>query len=113
MNVDVIRAAKILVRDPEQVEGTAREVTRILRERHRRAEGQPSDFTLVTSSAIQQTVGTVQRVLFLYLPLVAGVSLLAGGAVAQRCVVVGERAGARSACGARWAHVPATSASSS
>jgi putative ABC transport system permease protein len=106
MNVDVIRAAKILVRDPEQVDGTAREVTRILRERHRRAEGQPSDFTLVTSSAIQQTVGTVQRILFLYLPLVAGVSLLAGGAVAATLMLssVNERVGEiglRRAVGAR------------
>lgn len=106
MNVDVIRAAKLLVRNPEQVDPTAKEVTRILRERHARGEGQPSDFTLLTSSAIQRTVRQVQRVLFLYLPLVAGISLLVGGAVAATLMLssVSERVGEiglRRAVGAR------------
>src|SRR5262249_30662068 len=48
MNVDVIRAVKLLVRNPERVDATAAEVTRILRERHGKAEGQPSDFSLIT-----------------------------------------------------------------
>jgi len=106
MNVDAIRAAKLLVRDPERVDAAAREGTRLLRERHGRAEGQPSDFTLITSSAIQRTVGKVQRVLFLYLPLVAGISLLVGGAVAATLMLssVNERVGEiglRRAVGAR------------
>lgn len=106
MNVDTIRAAKLLVRDPGRVDATAREVERILRERHGLAEGQPSDFTLVTSSFVQKNVGKVQRVLFLYLPLVAGISLLAGAAVAATLMLssVGERTGEiglRRAVGAR------------
>jgi len=106
MNVDTIRAVKLLVRDPEQVDQAAREVTRVLRERHALAEGQPSDFTLMTSSAVQQTVRRVQRALFLYLPIVAGISLLAGGAVAATLMLssvnarVGE-IGLRRAVGAR------------
>jgi putative ABC transport system permease protein len=106
MNVDTIRAVKLLVRDPERVDETAREVTRVLRERHSLAEGQPSDFTLMTSSAVQQNVQSVQRVLFLYLPLVAGISLLAGAAVAATLMLssvnarVGE-IGLRRAVGAR------------
>src|SRR5262249_33087296 len=106
MNVDVIRAVKLLVRDPQRVDATAEEVTRILRERHAKAEGQPSDFTLVTSSFVQKTVGRVQRVMFLYLPLVAGLSLLVGGAVAATLMLwsVTERVGEiglRRAVGAR------------
>jgi putative ABC transport system permease protein len=106
MNVDVIRAVKLLVRDPQQVDATAEEVRRVLRERHRLAEGQPSDFTLLTSTEVQKTVGKVQRVLFLYLPLVAGISLLAGGAVAATLMLssVNERVGEiglRRAVGAR------------
>jgi putative ABC transport system permease protein len=106
MNVDTIRAVKLLVRDPRRVDETAREVTRLLRERHGIAEGQPSDFTLMTSSAIQRNVQSVQRVLFLYLPLVAGISLLAGAAVAATLMLssvnarVGE-IGLRRAVGAR------------
>jgi putative ABC transport system permease protein len=106
MNVDVIRAVKLLVRDPRRVDATAKEVTRILRERHAKAEGQPSDFTLMTSSFVQKTVDKVQRVLFLYVPLVAGLSLLVGGAVAAVLMLssVNERVGEiglRRAVGAR------------
>jgi putative ABC transport system permease protein len=106
MNVDTIRAVKLLVRDPNRVDETAQEVTRVLRERHALAEGQPSDFTLMTSSAVQKTVRKVQRALFVYLPLVAGISLLAGAAVAATLMLssvnarVGE-IGLRRAVGAR------------
>ncbi len=106
MNVDTIRAVKLLVRDPRRVEETAQEVKRVLRERHGLAEGQPSDFTLLTSPAVERSVGKVQRVLFLYLPLVAAISLLAGTAVAATLMLssVNERVGEiglRRAVGAR------------
>jgi putative ABC transport system permease protein len=106
MNVDVVRAVKLLVRDSERVDATAEEVTRILRERHGKAEGQPSDFTLITSSGVQKNVGKVEQVLFLYLPLVAGISLLVGAAVAATLMLssVNERVGEiglRRAVGAR------------
>lgn len=106
MNVDVIRGVKLLVRDPRRVDAAAEEVKRLLRERHALADGQPDDFTLFTSSAVERSVGTVQRVLFLYLPLVAGISLLAGAAVAATLMLssVNERVGEiglRRAVGAR------------
>jgi len=106
LNVDSIRAAKLLVRDPGAVEAATREVKRVLRERHGLAEGQPSDFTIVTSLAVRQMVARTERVLFLYLPLVAGVSLLAGAAVAASLMLasVNERTseiGLRRAVGAR------------
>jgi putative ABC transport system permease protein len=106
MNVDTIRAAKLLVRDPKRLDATAEEVRRLLRERHALAEGQPNDFTVMTSSEVQRNVGKVQRVMFLYLPLVAGISLLAGGTVAATLMLsavnarVGE-IGLRRAVGAR------------
>jgi putative ABC transport system permease protein len=106
MNVDSIRAVKILVRDPHRLDETAKEVTRVLRERHALSEGQPSDFTLISSSAVQKSVQRVQRVLFLYLPLVAGISLLAGAAVAATLMLLSVNArvgeiGLRRAVGAR------------
>jgi len=106
MNVDTIRAAKLLVKDPSRVEETAREVKRLLRERHAIAPGQPDDFTVITSLQVQQMVGRVQRVLFLFLPLVAGISLAAGGVVAASLMLasVSERVGEiglRRAVGAR------------
>jgi putative ABC transport system permease protein len=106
MNVDTLRAVKLVVRDPARVERAAGEAKRLLRERHGIAPGLPDDFTLVTSSGVQKSVEKVRSVLFLYLPLVAGISLLAGGAVAATLMLssvharVGE-IGLRRAVGAR------------
>jgi putative ABC transport system permease protein len=106
MNVDTIRAVKLLVRDPRQVDAVAQDVEHLLRERHRLETGQPSDFTLMSSSTVHRNVTRVERVLFLYLPLVAVLSLLAGGAVAASLMLaaVNERVpeiGLRRALGAR------------
>jgi putative ABC transport system permease protein len=106
LNVDTIRAVKLLVRDPRRVDEAAQEAARVLRERHALAEGQPNDFTLMTSAEVQRNVRTVQQVLFLYLPLVAGISLLAGGAVAATLMLTSVNArvceiGLRRAVGAR------------
>jgi putative ABC transport system permease protein len=106
MNVDSIRAAKLLVRDPSLTGATAREAERILRERHSLAAGQPDDFTIVSSAGVERMLARTERVLFLYLPLVAGIALLAGGAVAASLMLasVTERTaeiGLRRAVGAR------------
>ncbi len=106
MNVDSIRAAKLLVRDPTQVGAVTAEVQRLLRERHHLVSGQPDDFIVVTSLAVQRMVGRIERILFLYLPLVASVALLAGAAVAASLMLVSvnERTGEiglRRAVGAR------------
>jgi len=106
MNVDTIRAAKLLVRDARQVDETARDVTAVLRDRHGLSQGQPDDFTLMTSAQVQKMVARMQRVVFVYLPLVALISLVGGGAVAASLMLssVSERVGEiglRGAVGAR------------
>ncbi len=105
-NADTISGAKILVREPARVAETAREVRRLLRERHALAADQPDDFTLVTPAQVQRLVARAQRVFFVFLPLVAVVSLLAGGVVAASLMLasVNERTseiGVRGAVGAR------------
>jgi putative ABC transport system permease protein len=105
-NVDTIRAARLVVGDPALVGETAREIKRILRERHAIAAGQPDDFTVMTPLEVRRMVARVQRVLSLYLPLVAAVSLVAGGVVAGSLMLVSvnERVGEiglRRAVGAR------------
>lgn len=106
MNVDTIQAAKLLARDPATIAATADEVERVLRERHALSSGQRSDFMIRTALQVQEIVAKVQRVLFLFLPLVAGISLLAGSAVAASLMLssVNERVaeiGLRRAVGAR------------
>jgi putative ABC transport system permease protein len=105
-NVDTIHAAKMLVKDPSTVEETAGEIRRLLRERHSIASGQPDDFNVITPIQVRKMVGQVQKVTFLYLPLVAAISLLAGGVVAASLMLASVNArvgeiGLRRAVGAR------------
>jgi len=106
MNVDSIRGAKLLVRDPAQVTQVARDIKSILRERHGLAAGQTDDFTVVTPMEVQNLVANTKRVLFIFLPLVAAVALLVGGVVSASLMLssVSERTseiGLRRALGAR------------
>ena len=106
MNVDTIGGAKLLVRDPARVEETARALKALLRERHALAKGQPDNFTVITSTQVQRTVRKVERVLFVFLPLVSAVTLLVACVVAASLMIssvsarVGE-IGLRQAVGAR------------
>jgi putative ABC transport system permease protein len=105
-NTDQIRGVRLLLRDPGQVEATAAEVRRLLRERHALSADRADDFTVVTPVFIRKMVGRMQRVFLLFLPLVAAVALLAGAAVAASVSLlsVSERTGElglRRALGAR------------
>ena len=95
MNIDTIVQAKVVVADPAQVAATAKAIQAALRARHAIADGRPDDFTMITAVEIQEMVGFVQRVRFLYLPLVAGVCLVAGGIVAATLMLasVSDRVG--------------------
>ena len=64
------------------MDATAKAIARRFARRHAIDGRSPDDFTMITAVEIQEMVGFVQRVLFLYLPLVAGVCLVAGGIVA-------------------------------
>jgi putative ABC transport system permease protein len=106
LNVDTIRAAKILVHDPAVVPVLAREAKRILEERHAIQAGQPDDFNIVTPMDVQRLVAKSQRIIFVFLPLVAEVAMLVGAVVAASLMLlsVGERTseiGLRRAVGAR------------
>jgi len=106
LNVDTIAGAKLLVRSSARTEAVGREVARVLRERHGLPPGRPDDFMLITDVQVRKMVGNVQRVLFLFLPLAAGVSLLAGGAISAALMLSSVSArvseiGIRRAVGAR------------
>jgi putative ABC transport system permease protein len=106
MNVDTIGVAKIIVRDSTRTEEIANAIKQSLRARHRLVEGQPNDFNVMTSHEVQKMVSTVRRVLYLYLPLVAGVAILVAGIVASTLMLasVNQRRGEiglRRAVGAR------------
>jgi putative ABC transport system permease protein len=81
-NLDAITAANLLVKDPARTEETARSLRRVLRARHALDRDRPDDFMIVTALEAQKMVGSIQRILLLFVPLVAGVALIAGGIVA-------------------------------
>jgi putative ABC transport system permease protein len=106
LNVDTIAGAKLLVRSPDRVEAAQSEARRVLRVRHALAKGQPDDFQLIGTDEVRRMTGKVRRVLFLFLPVVAGVSLLAGAAVSAALMLSSVSArvseiGIRRAVGAR------------
>jgi putative ABC transport system permease protein len=106
MNVDIISVAKLNVKNASRSEDTAGDVRRVLRARHALVEGKPDDFHIITAVEVRKMVATVQRVLFVYLPIVAGVAILVAGIVAATLMLasvnqrVGE-IGLRRAVGAR------------
>ena len=105
-NVDTISAAKLQVADPTRSEEIKLEIQKILRQRHALVAGQPDDFTIITATEIRRMVGTVQRVISFYLPLVAAIALVVGGIVSASLMLtsVNERVaeiGLRRAIGAR------------
>jgi putative ABC transport system permease protein len=105
-NVDTIAAARLLVTDPDREEAVARDVGRFLRARHALASDEPDDFRIVTTVEVRNMVALVRRVLFVFVPMVAGVVLLVAGIVAATLMLssVSERVaeiGLRRALGAR------------
>lgn len=105
-NVDTITGAKLVIARTADDDAMAKEVRGILRSRHGLAADQPDDFSILTASAVRQMMAGIERVLSLYLPLVAAISLLVGGIVSASLMFasVSERAGEiglRRAVGAR------------
>lgn len=106
LNVDSIRAAKLVVSETSDPEAVGQAVTRVLRQRHGLGEDRPDDFTIHTSVAVRQMVGRIERIVSLYLPLVTATLLLASIAVAASLMLSSVNArkseiGLRRAVGAR------------
>jgi putative ABC transport system permease protein len=100
----------VLVRDSQRIDETAREITRVLRERHALAAGQPDDFNVLTPVEVQRMFGRAKRILSIYLPMAAGVALLVGGIVAATLMLASVSArvgeiGLRRAVGAQPADI--------
>lgn len=105
-NVDTITGAKLTIARTANDDDMVKQIREILRTRHSLASDQPDDFSILTASEVRQMMASVERVLSLYLPLVAAISLLVGGIVSASLMYasVNERAaeiGLRRAVGAR------------
>jgi putative ABC transport system permease protein len=105
-NVDTITGAKLLIAPSAHEDQVVKSIETILRERHGLSADQPNDFSILTASEVRKVMASIKRILSVYLPMIAAISLLAGGIVSAALMVasVNERAaeiGLRRAVGAR------------
>jgi putative ABC transport system permease protein len=89
MNIDYVQSAKMLVADAGELDGAVLAIENLLQERHALAEGVPNDFSMITPTQVREMVGSMNRVFTLFLPLLAGVSLLIGGIVVANLMLMG------------------------
>lgn len=106
MNVDYVQTAKFLAEDGANLDAVVLAIANLLRERHALADGVPNDFSMITPVQVEEMVGSMNRIFTLFLPLLAGVSLLIGGMVVANLMLMGvnerrSEIGLRKAVGAR------------
>lgn len=76
---------------PEDVEDAKKQVTDILRSRHRLQEDDDDDFNISSLEEIMAIVGTITGVMTLFLASIAGVSLVVGGIGVMNIMLVSVR----------------------
>lgn len=105
-NLTYLGSLYIQARDERTMDAAARQVTDLLRERHRIRAGKADDFTLQTQAEILEAAQTTSQTFSLLLASIAGISLFVGGIgiLAMMVISVRERTreiGVRRAVGAR------------
>ena len=74
-----LNSIQVVTDDPNKVTAVSDEVTSILKERHRIADGETADFSIVTSKDTQSTLSSVTTTLTAMLGGIASISLIVGG----------------------------------
>ena len=105
-NAEYITGANLLVADGYDPDATVPGIEAVLRERHALAADVADDFHIFTPVQAQARRAAINRVFTLFLPLVAGVSIVVGGFVVANLMLMGvneRRAeiGLRKAVGAK------------
>ncbi|MFZ5517459.1 MAG: ABC transporter permease [Candidatus Zhuqueibacterota bacterium] len=105
-NVDYIAGIKILLTSASEMEQAAENIRAILRERHSIAAGMPDDFSITTPTEVTQFAEKVAGTFNIFLALVAGISLIAGGVVVANIMLISvnerkKEIGLRKAVGAK------------
>ncbi|GMU51243.1 MAG: multidrug ABC transporter substrate-binding protein [Candidatus Xenobia bacterium] len=103
---DSLRTALVSARTPEDVERAKQQMTALLRERHKLAEGEEDDFTIRSQAEFAQAADESTRVFTMLLGGIASVSLLVGGIGIMNIMLVSvteriREIGIRMALGAR------------
>lgn len=103
---DKISGMRVMLEDPGRVKEIKKEVTDLLRQRHKLASGVPDDFLIITPDELMRFITRQSRSLVAMLTFISAVSLFVSGVVIMNImlVAVSERSyeiGVRRAVGAR------------
>lgn len=105
-NVDYLAGIKIRLDNADYIKPATASIRNLLRERHSLAPGEPDDFRVISPTEITRLAGSVAGTFNIFLVLIAGVSLIAGGFVIANIMVISvskrrSEIGLRKAIGAR------------
>lgn len=87
-NVDYLMGIKMLLNNSADTEKTSEEISLLLRERHKLADGVPDDFAVTTPTEITEIAEKVSGTFNLFLVLLAGISLITGGIVVANIMFI-------------------------
>jgi len=87
-NVDYLAGIKILLESGSDINKTSEEISSILRERHKLADGIPDDFTVTTPTEVTKMAEKISGTFNLFLVLLAGISLITGGIVVANIMFI-------------------------
>lgn len=104
--VDAVRRINVQALNRDAMSSAEREVTELLRQRHRLSAGMPDDFMVRNLTEVQESMASTANVMSMLLGAVASISLLVGGIGIMNIMLVSvsERTreiGIRMAVGAR------------
>jgi putative ABC transport system permease protein len=87
-NVDHLNGIKIRLRTVEDLDGTVASIQALLREAHRLGPDDPDDFAVTTPAEVTVMAEQVAGTFDIFLVLVAGISLVAGGVVVANIMLM-------------------------
>jgi putative ABC transport system permease protein len=87
-NIDYLAGIKVQLKSIKDIDNTSANIKSILRERHKLTKGEPDDFRVITPTEVTQFAEKVSGTFNLFLVLVAGISLIAGGFVITNIMLI-------------------------
>lgn len=79
LGITYVENVLVSIRNPKLIAETQRQVTQVLRERHRLKRGTPNDFNITTRLNMVQRVSNVSKIMTILLGFIASISLIVGG----------------------------------
>lgn len=79
LGITYVENVLVSIRNPRMIAEAQRQITQVLRERHRLRTGNPDDFSIKTRLNIIERVANVSKIMTILLGSIASISLIVGG----------------------------------